>query len=37
VPQLAVSAAVLSLVLYGAIAVGLLLPAGRLVAVGSRN
>jgi hypothetical protein len=37
VPQLAVSAAVLSLALYGAIAIGLLLPAGRLVAVGTRN
>jgi hypothetical protein len=37
VPQLAVSAAVLSLVLYGAIAVGLLLPTGRLVAVDSHN
>jgi hypothetical protein len=33
VPQLAVSAAVLSLALYGAIAVGLLLPVGRVVAM----
>jgi hypothetical protein len=37
VPQLAVSAAVLSLALYVTIAVGLLLPAGRFVAVGTRN
>jgi hypothetical protein len=37
VPQLAISAAVLSLAFYGAIAVGLLLPAGRFVAVGTRN
>jgi hypothetical protein len=37
VPQLAVSAAVLSLALYGAIALGLLLPAGRVIAIGPRN
>jgi hypothetical protein len=37
VPQLAVSAAVLSLALYVTIAVGLLLPAGRFVAVGSSD
>jgi hypothetical protein len=37
VPRFAVSAVVLSLVLYGAIAIGLLLPAGRFVAIDTRN
>jgi hypothetical protein len=37
VPHLSVTAAVLSLALYAAIAVGVLLPAGRFVAIGTRN
>lgn len=37
VPQLAVSAAVLAIALYGAIAIGLLLPAGRFVAIETRK
>jgi hypothetical protein len=37
VPQLAVSAVVLAIALYGAIAIGLFWPAGRFVAIGTRN
>ncbi len=37
VPRVSVSAAVLSLALYAAIAVGFLLPAGRFVAIDTRN